>query len=353
MMLFRLPVVRNAVTIVAASMVVAGFGAVAVADENQSSSRDVFYTNQFYVALGAGISRVSPEADCNCIAVGESSSTGLSLAIGYDFSSWLSAEIYGADLGSASIDFLGQEVGDVDYQVFGASLLGTFYRSNGYSRGRRGLSLYGRVGVGGINNDTELDFRRDHKQHVAFGVGVEYGLPRGFAVRGELNSYDTDAQLLQVSLVKRFGGRANQRNRLAAPKPDPIAPVVTPQPITPEAPVQTAQAPAELPKTYFDFDLHNLSADAQTTVDSIAGVIKDLDGLVVVEGHTDHTGTNEYNQALSMRRANAVRDALVSRGISADRLLVRGFGERQPAASNTSSEGRALNRRVEVTLRAQ
>ena len=54
-----------------------------------------------------------------------------------------------------------------------------------------------------------------------------------------------------------------------------------------------------------------------------------------------------------MRRANSVRDALVSRGISADRLSVRGFGERQPAATNSTSEGRALNRRVEVTLRAQ
>lgn len=350
MMLSQLPIVRNTLSVVAASLVAAGFGAVALADDHQT--RDVYKSNQFYVALGAGISHVDPDADCNCIAVGDSTSAGFSLAIGYDFSSWLSAEIYGADLGEASIDFLDQEVGEVDYLVYGASLLATFYRSTGFGRGRDGLSLYGRVGLGGIDNDTELDFRRDHETHVAFGVGAEYALRNGFAVRGEINSYDSDAQLVQVSLVKRFGGRTNQRNRSLTPKTVPFVPV-TPQPIALEAPVQKAQLPANLPKTYFDFDLHSLSAEAQQTVDSVASAIKDLDGLVVIEGHTDHTGTDEYNQTLSMRRANAVRDALVMQGVSADRMLVRGFGERQPAATNTTSDGRALNRRVEVTLRAQ
>jgi len=354
MMSIQLPI-RGALTFVAASMIVTGFGAIAVADDNRTSSSDVYRTNQFYVALGAGISRLDPEAQTTAIAVGDENSAGFSVAIGYDFSSWLSAEIYGADLGSAAIDFLGQDVGDVDYQVFGAGLLGTFYRSNGFGRGRDGLSLYGRVGLGGISNDTELDFDRDHDTHVAFGVGVEYGLPQGFAVRGELNSYDTDAQFLQVAVLKRFGGRSNRRNRALAPAPvpvpeTPIAPAPTP---APEAPVQQAEIPANLPKTYFDFDIHELSAEANQTVDGIVNVLQDVDGLILIDGHADHTGTDAYNQALSMRRANSVRDALVSRGISADRLSVRGFGERQPAATNSTSEGRALNRRVEVTLRAQ
>jgi len=347
----QLPLVRGALTLVASSMIIAGFGAVALADDNKSSSS--YRTNQFYVALGAGISNVDPEAANAAIQVGDSTSTGFSIALGYDFTSWLSAEVYGADLGSASIDFLGQEVGDVDYQVFGASLLGTFYRSNGFSNGRNGLSLYGRVGVGGIETDTDLDFRRDHESHVAFGVGVEYGLPQGFAFRGELNSYDTDAQLLQVSLVKRFGGKAHQQNRSFAPVAAPIAPVATTPAPAPEAPVQQAQLPTNLPKTYFDFDIHSLSAEASQTVADIANVLQNVEGLILLEGHTDNSGTDAYNQALSMRRANAVRDALVSRGIAADRLRVRGFGERQSAATNSTSEGRALNRRVEVTLRAQ
>lgn len=351
MMLFQLPVLRrNTLAIAASSVVVAGFCAVAVADEGSSSAGDSFRTNQFYFGVGAGITELDPEARTDAITVGDSSSTGFSLTLGYDFTSWLSGEIYGADLGSSSIDFLGQDVGDVDYQVFGASLLGTFYRSNGYSRGRSGLSLYGRAGFGTIDNDTELDFDRDHSEHIAFGVGAEYGLRNGFAVRGELNSYDTDAQYLQVTLLKRFGGRAHQRNRPVAPIP--VTPV-EPAPIAPEAPVQKAQIPANLPNTYFDFDLHNLSSEAIQTVDSIASALKDVDGLILVEGHADHIGPDAYNQALSMRRANSVRDALVSRGISADRLSVRGLGERQPAATNSTDEGRALNRRVEITLRAQ
>ncbi len=346
------PIVRNTLTVVAASMVIAGLGAVAVANEDPVDSTGRVFSNQFYVGLGAGISRVHPEADCNCIAVGEPMSSGFSLAIGYDFTSWLSAEVYGADLGSASIDFLGQEVGDVDYQVYGASVLGTFYRSSN-ALGREGLSLYARAGIGSIITDTDLDFRRDHPQHVAFGVGAEYGFRNGFAVRGELNSYDTDAQLLQVSLVKRFGGHSHQRNSRA--RELEVAPKV---PEAPKADINPAPEPKAtlteaLPKTYFDFDKFSLTPDALVTVKSIANVLKDIDGLIILAGHADDTGTESYNQSLSVRRANAVRKQLIAEGIDANRFLIRGFGELRPAASNATSEGRAQNRRVEVTLRAQ
>jgi len=183
-------------------MIVVGLHAAAFADEVEPtiSSSTTTYTNQFYIALGAGISRVYPEDECPCIAVGEPLSGGVSLAIGYDFARWLSAEAYIADL--------------------------TFYRSdsgfgfnNNSAAGRKGLSLYGRVGVGGLETTTDLDFRRDHPQHVAFGLGMEYGMNRGFSVRGELISFDTDAQLLQVSLVKRFGGKRRSRSvqNVAAP----------------------------------------------------------------------------------------------------------------------------------------
>ena len=69
----------------------------------------------------------------------------------------------------------------------------------------------------------------------------------------------------------------------------------------------------------------------------------------LVEGHTDSIGSDAYNQRLSERRANAVRDYMVSRGIDAQRITTKGWGKSKPIASNKTKEGRARNRRVEIT----
>ncbi|MEM0899706.1 MAG: OmpA family protein, partial [Pseudomonadota bacterium] len=69
-----------------------------------------------------------------------------------------------------------------------------------------------------------------------------------------------------------------------------------------------------------------------------------------VEGHTDSRGSRSLNQGLSDSRANAVRDYLVNAGVSADRLQAQGFGEANPIASNQTPEGRAQNRRIELTV---
>jgi len=77
---------------------------------------------------------------------------------------------------------------------------------------------------------------------------------------------------------------------------------------------------------------------------------QDPDSKIVVEGHTDSQGAAGYNQDLSQRRAEAVRSHLVSRGIAADRITAQGFGLTRPIADNTSTEGRANNRRVEIVV---
>ncbi|MCB2591303.1 OmpA family protein, partial [Listeria monocytogenes] len=71
---------------------------------------------------------------------------------------------------------------------------------------------------------------------------------------------------------------------------------------------------------------------------------------VIVEGYTDSTGSANYNQRLSERRADSVRMALLSRGISPERVATRGYGKEYPGASNGTSSGRAMNRRGEVTI---
>lgn len=324
--------------------------AAALAQSEKRVAEQPIRTKSFYIGAGLGVSRLHPEADCDCLTVGESGSSGFSVAVGYDFSPRFSAELYGADLGQSGIDFLGTDVGDVDYQVFGLSVLGTFYRQNPSSE-RRGLSLYSRAGIGYLNTQSDLDYRRDHPQHISLGVGAEYGFSGGFSVRGELNSYDTDAQFLQVSLVKRFGD-SNRSNAL------PALPVVTPAPVnvTPKAaPIpQAPDAPEEtFPIAYFDFDEHTLTTEAKQAVASMAAQLENTNEIIVIAGHTDDMGSDAYNQALSTRRANTVQAELIQLGIAPNRLRLETYGETRPVASNTTANGRALNRRVEVSLTAQ
>ena len=74
---------------------------------------------------------------------------------------------------------------------------------------------------------------------------------------------------------------------------------------------------------------------------------------VEIAGHTDSTGSAEYNENLSDRRANAVREYLIEQGISAERLSAQGYGEVVPVASNETASGRAMNRRVEFRVSEQ
>lgn len=86
-------------------------------------------------------------------------------------------------------------------------------------------------------------------------------------------------------------------------------------------------------------------------LDSVALVLKEYSKTVVeISGHTDSTGTTDYNQQLSLRRASTVGEYLNARGIAGMRIITMGFGELQPIASNDTAEGRQQNRRVELRL---
>lgn len=103
--------------------------------------------------------------------------------------------------------------------------------------------------------------------------------------------------------------------------------------------------------TFFDFDKATLKPEGRQVLDQVADQAAGLDlETIIAVGYTDSTGPAAYNLKLSERRANSVKEYLVSKGIPADRIYTEGKGEADPIATNATREGRALNRRVELEL---
>jgi outer membrane protein OmpA-like peptidoglycan-associated protein len=101
----------------------------------------------------------------------------------------------------------------------------------------------------------------------------------------------------------------------------------------------------------FGVDSANIDVGFRNTLDQVASTLMQYEKTYVdVLGHTDSTGSDAYNQALSERRASAVADYLSTRGVQSARLAARGYGESQPKASNLDAAGRSANRRVEIRL---
>ncbi|HZF45852.1 MAG TPA: OmpA family protein [Sphingomonadaceae bacterium] len=101
----------------------------------------------------------------------------------------------------------------------------------------------------------------------------------------------------------------------------------------------------------FDVDSTTIKPEFQRTLDSIStSLVTYPNSLIDVMGHTDSTGSDQYNLDLSQRRANAVADYLTMRGVSRARVATVGYGERYPVADNSTEYGRAQNRRVELKI---
>ena len=152
----------------------------------------------------------------------------------------------------------------------------------------------------------------------------------------------------------------------AAPAPTPAQPSAPAQPAAPAAPTApAAPAPAARPApasvrqavviqadALFDFDKSVVRPDGRKSIDDALAKLRGVDlELVIATGHTDSRGTDAYNQKLSERRAAAVKDYLVSKGIPASKITTIGKGETQPVATNKTAAGRQKNRRVDIEFK--
>ena len=182
---------------------------------------------------------------------------------------------------------------------------------------------------------TGVKYYFTNNLYARAGVEADYGLDNG--------KWDYSAL---VGLGVNFGGNAGA----VAPAPTPApAPEPTPEPEAPVAQVVRVELDVK-----FDFDKAVVKPNSYGDVKNLADFMAQYPATnVEVAGHTDSVGPDAYNQKLSQRRADAVKQVLVKDGIDASRVSSVGYGESRPVADNATEAGRAVNRRVEAQVEAQ
>ena len=136
------------------------------------------------------------------------------------------------------------------------------------------------------------------------------------------------------------------------PAPAPAAaPPAPPPPPPPAPPAPTSEKVTYAADAFFDFDKYALKPEGKAKLDDLVSKMGGMNlEVIIAVGHTDNIGTMAYNQKLSERRANAVKEYLVSKGVEKNRVYTEGKSFTQPIASNKTAEGRAKNRRVEIEM---
>lgn len=233
------------------------------------------------------------------------------------------------------------------------------------------ISLLGRIGAQYTRTGTSFSgpaiavpgnrYSGDSDFGPKAGVGLEFKLNEALAIRAEAERSRVNnalgnrgnVDLFSVGLVYKLGRPTTVAYVAPAPAPVVEAPVVVaaPTPAPAPAPQPTSEKVSFAAEALFDFDKAVVKPDGKAALDDMLTKLQGMNTEVMVAvGHTDSVGTDAYNNKLSLRRADAVKAYLVSKGLDAARLYTEGKGETQPVADNGTAEGRAKNRRVVIEI---
>ncbi len=182
-------------------------------------------------------------------------------------------------------------------------------------------------------------------------------LMKEIAAIGKCGFYSTGDQLLTTAGMATFVEKAFLNRKAGVPKMtiktdsdmDGVYDDVDQCPDTPKGVMVNAVGCGILANVLFGYNEDTVRTEAYPKLNNVVDLIgKNFGMKLILEGHCDSRGSAAYNDALSLRRANAVKEYLISKGVRESRIEVKGFGESKPVASNNTDEGRAQNRRVEV-----
>jgi len=347
---------------------------------------------------------VDPEGDSFGWSTSDDSDSGYQVFGGWYFKPKWFAELSYADLGEAGLSnsnpaLTGTE--KISYKI--PAVFVGYYLYEPQAR----FNLYGKIGISSIDNETttsRVDYEKQNSVGLSGGIGLQWrSASSGLFARLAADFYDEDARSIGLSLGYFFGGSRSSQQAVVDLDSDMdgvmdsidscpgtaagvavdatgCAIVVAPEPVildtdadgvidsqdqcpdTEKGATVDATGCVELVTViekinlslegvYFDTNSAEITAASEIILDkAVAALQGSPTARVEVQAHTDSIGEEEYNLGLSTRRAENVRNYLISRGIAADRLTAKGYGELKPKASNETREGRASNRRVEFQV---
>ncbi|MGV8842354.1 MAG: OmpA family protein [Pseudomonas sp.] len=217
--------------------------------------------------------------------------------------------------------------------------------------GAQSLRPYVSAGVGHQELDNTRTRGQDKTTFAMVGAGAKYYFTEMFFAKAGvdvMHSLDTENTEWQagVGVGLNFGGSTQQVAQVEA-APEPM-----PEPMPVEEPAEVVRVELDVK---FDFDKAQVKEESYGDIKSLADFMNQYPQTnTTVEGHSDSVGTDAYNQGLSEKRAEAVREVLVNQyGVEGQRVNSAGYGETRPVADNATDSGRAINRRVEAQVEAE
>ncbi|MGK0474746.1 MAG: outer membrane protein OmpA-like peptidoglycan-associated protein, partial [Oleispira sp.] len=346
-----------------------------------SASAEWWDEMDLYAGAGIGQSYLDPNLGGSGYSIDDHTENAWKLTAGWDWNDHISVEGYYSDLGNVTLN-PGAKIG---YRMMGGDAM-LHYWVYGEERMEGSVALYAKGGLNHMtNNGNNVSYEKNNTLQLFGGVGAEVYLPRKFSVRFEIESYDTDAALLSLNLVKRFGFKSKkvaQKEFVAmvetlpetasGPKIVMLAPVVLDSdldgllddddqcPYTPKGMrvnnVGCATFIGEvsdlIANVQFETNSSSLTEPSKMALNEIADMLVSYTAIdIEVQAHSDNTGSAAYNKILSQKRAESVVKYLSAKSIVQTRLKPLGFGEENPIADNNTVMGRAINRRVEFKLK--
>ncbi len=349
------------------------------------SDKDTDFEKCFYIGAGwLPITHVKPEGVASGWRTSDDSDAGYSLFAGWHFKPKWFGELSYADLGEAGLSNVNPSITGtekISYKIPAIHIGYYFFEPESQ------FNVYGKVGVATIQNDATTSLVPFDKQNgigVSGGVGVQWRSQKsGLFARLAADFYDKDARSIGIMLGYYFGdsGRSTKKVEPVIAEPEIIAPIVKTVPvITPVVVSYDVDSDADgviddrdqcentrkntavdktgcsifqiaLDGINFENNSAELKVASKDILDKAAQIIiASPDVRIEVQAHTDSVGSKKYNQKLSEKRANSVREYLVLQGVSAKQLESKGYGEIDPVLTNETEDGRARNRRVELKI---
>jgi len=331
-----------------------------------------------YFGISVGPSRLAPNVEGSDYTLDKSTSTAFSVTLGLPITNRINGELGYTELGEAALS-QNEMIGYSAFSIGGiAYLLGNDARL----RVEPGLRGYVRLGFNIMENEHDIPLTQADNTAIWAGAGLEWPLGERLRVRGELASFDGDAQALTLGLLYQPGAR-RARGPVSANTPDPVATtppttsapkptIVEPMPTIEPAPTTEAQPSVELveqpkeetpavvpvPKSgvlsgaEFEPGTAVLTAIGKKVVDRLAIAMLTYPELFIEIGaHTDGVKGDPNKMSLTRKRAIAVARQLVGGGISVKRLKAKSYGANLPREQGNTVGANRLNNRIEIVVR--